>query len=61
VHTHFIDENLDTLRPQHEKITIALTAAALGSTGAKTKVMADVETSSSSPWTEIGRWEICSQ
>ncbi|MEO0136831.1 MAG: acetyl-CoA carboxylase biotin carboxylase subunit [candidate division WOR-3 bacterium] len=61
LHTHFIDDNLQSLLPRHEKIDIALIAAALNSLNKKQVHLnyAQKVVSESNPWLEIGRWEIC--
>ncbi len=62
LHTHFIDDNLQTLLPKYEKIDIALIAAAIQSLNRKQVRVSETHhaVSESNPWLEIGRWEICS-
>lgn len=64
-HTHFIDENESDLVPKHDKIHNALIAAALISLEKKgrTKAGASLQMRDSrtetTPWQELGHWEIC--
>ncbi len=62
LHTHFIDDNLQSLLPRHEKIDIALIAAAMNSLNRKQVQMPETHgiAPESNPWLEIGKWEICS-
>ncbi len=66
-HTHFIDENEGDLLPGHERLPHALIAAALLTSEAKEQAkgvgvvlgggLSHLETT---PWQELGKWEICS-
>ena len=63
-HTHFIDENEEILKPKHQKKDIALIASALNLTGTKGKtgvgtVQNEILYKKSTPWQELGQWEIC--
>ncbi|MGB9721831.1 MAG: acetyl-CoA carboxylase biotin carboxylase subunit [bacterium] len=60
LHTHFIDENLQSLLPKYEKIDIALITAALESINKKQISVSEIHrvVSESNPWLEIGKWEI---
>ncbi len=61
VHTHFIDRNVDSLKPRHDSLNVALVAAALHAAGSK-RVSVRTEHASierTTPWQEVGRWEIC--
>lgn len=63
-HTHFIDENEDNLISKKGNIDIALIAAALNLSIVKSKDRAGVVLQKStliktSPWKELGQWEIC--
>jgi acetyl-CoA carboxylase biotin carboxylase subunit len=64
-HTHFIDDNEKDLMPQHDKIHQALIAASLIKKTKKTRTKAsDISRSSdytaaTTPWQELGHWEIC--
>ncbi len=61
IHTHFIDEHLDELLPQHKNLNMALIASALVAVNSKSQKGITVEVSrQTNPWLEIGRWEICS-
>lgn len=61
LHTHFIDENLDTLSPRHDLIDVALIASALHSSKSQQVVAGADEriTKTTTPWQELGKWEIC--
>lgn len=60
LHTHFIDENLNALLPKHSYLELALISAALSSTDTKKKVTpSETSLRVTSPWLEIGNWEIC--
>lgn len=65
-HTHFIDEHESELLPRHEEMHKALIAAALVSSEAKAKAkglgttQAGLTSLESTPWQELGKWEICS-
>ncbi len=63
-HTHFIDENETELLPKHDRIHSALIAAALIASENKRKSKATTAPKVSSyaettPWQELGKWEIC--
>jgi acetyl-CoA carboxylase biotin carboxylase subunit len=63
-HTHFIDENESDLIPRHSKIHDALVAAALIATQKKKTGRAEILSQRASgeettPWQELGAWEIC--
>ena len=63
-HTHFIDENEDNLISKKGNIDTALIAAALNLSIVKSKDRAGVVLQKStliktSPWKELGQWEIC--
>ena len=63
-HTHFIDENEDNLISKKGNIDTALIAAALNLSIVKSKDRAGVDLQKStlrrtSPWKELGQWEIC--
>ena len=63
-HTHFIDENEDNLISKKGNIDTALIAAALNLSIVKSKDRAGVDLQKStlrrtSPWQELGQWEIC--
>ncbi len=61
--THFIDEHEEKLLPKQEKLDIALKAGALSKqvSFAKSAInFQKVSTIKSTPWQEIGKWEICS-
>lgn len=62
LHTHFIDENLEALLPKQDLVDVALIASALYSTKSKRVVIQTIGTTAraSSPWQELGKWEICS-
>ncbi|MCK4312989.1 MAG: hypothetical protein KAW88_09680, partial [Candidatus Cloacimonetes bacterium] len=61
--THFIDEHEEKLFPKQEKLDIALIAGALSKQAGYTKSESDFQKAStmkSTPWQELGKWEICS-
>jgi acetyl-CoA carboxylase biotin carboxylase subunit len=66
-HTHFIDDNEKELLPGHKNICEALIGAALIKTAPKGGVIRTGEMSSAdrsqktTPWQELGQWEICKQ
>jgi acetyl-CoA carboxylase biotin carboxylase subunit len=65
-HTHFIDENETTLLPDHACIDAAIIAAALESLRTEKNYVSKEPTDFSSvgattPWQELGQWEICSR
>lgn len=59
-HTHFIDDHEERLLPKHEHRAEALVSAALVSmTRSHARVDAGSGGVSTSPWQEIGGWELC--
>ncbi|UCG30507.1 MAG: acetyl-CoA carboxylase biotin carboxylase subunit [candidate division WOR-3 bacterium] len=62
-HTHFIDENESKLRLRDSNINTAIAAASLivmeSKQGAKSPVESDGTRQPTTPWQEIGDWEIC--
>jgi acetyl-CoA carboxylase biotin carboxylase subunit len=60
-HTHFIDEHVTELMPRYQHVHAALIAAALFSpSGAfRAQGVSSTEGPVSTPWQELGRWEIC--
>jgi len=64
-HTHFIDENESQLIPRHEEMHKALIAAALVSSEGKGRTkgvggtQAGLTPLETTPWQELGKWEIC--
>lgn len=63
-HTHFIDENEADLIPKHDRLHNALIAAALiaSETKQRSKTAKSYQTTSggkTTPWQELGKWEIC--
>ncbi len=64
-HTHFIDDNEEALIPQHENIAQVLIAASLIKTLRRTGVSAQIASKAAqvhkitTPWQELGSWEIC--
>jgi acetyl-CoA carboxylase biotin carboxylase subunit len=60
LHTHFIDENMDALMPRHAMLEMALVAAALKSAGsaAVPATMSGIGAPTSTPWRELGEWEL---
>ena len=62
--THFIDNNEEILLPQHDKLDFALITAALNKKfGVKkrTKIQIMQYSQKTTPWQELGYWEICGQ
>lgn len=62
-HTHFIDDHEERLLPKHEHRAVALVSAALVSL-ARSRARVSTESSTGSrttPWQEIGDWELCSR
>ena len=62
-HTHFIDENEADLRMPDDNIHAAMTAASLitmaGKNGERIGQQKDETMRSTTPWQEIGDWEVC--
>jgi acetyl-CoA carboxylase biotin carboxylase subunit len=60
-HTHFIDEHEQELMPHRTHLHASLIAAAILSStrGTRTAVGAPVENEDTTPWEELGDWEIC--
>ncbi|MBC8416594.1 MAG: acetyl-CoA carboxylase biotin carboxylase subunit [Candidatus Cloacimonetes bacterium] len=61
--THFIDEHEESLLPKQEKLNIALIAGALNKSLGISKRAKEYDSQYSqmtTPWQEIGKWEICS-
>ncbi|MCK4252036.1 acetyl-CoA carboxylase biotin carboxylase subunit, partial [candidate division WOR-3 bacterium] len=61
-HTHFIDENESDLIIKHEKIHNALIAAALIGLEKKSRPREGItgfSRTETTPWQELGHWEIC--
>jgi acetyl-CoA carboxylase biotin carboxylase subunit len=60
LHTHFIDENMDALMPRHAMLEMALVATALKSAGsaAVPATTHGIKASDSTPWQELGEWEL---
>lgn len=62
-HTHFIDENESLLSRSKENTDVVLAAAALTIAGKKVAAtpVNGAKTQGTSPWQEIGYWEMCQQ
>ncbi len=62
--THFIDNNEEILLPQHNNLDFALIATVLNKKyGIKKKLVSQLTQYSqkTTPWQELGKWEICGQ
>jgi len=62
--THFIDNNEEILLPQHNNLDFALIASALNKKyGLKKRPVSQLTQYSqkTTPWQELGNWEICGQ
>ncbi len=63
--THFIDDNEEALIPQHDKMAEVLIAASLIKTLRRTGISAQITSKTAqvhkitTPWQELGHWEIC--
>ena len=60
-HTHFIDENEKDLIKKHDMIDLALIAASLTIAESKCELKPGAISAkhTTTPWQEIGKWEIC--
>jgi acetyl-CoA carboxylase biotin carboxylase subunit len=60
-HTHFIDENESKLTRSNENLDAVLAAAALAIAQKRTAAtsVGSVKTQKTTPWQELGYWEIC--